>query len=77
MDVDIILEPDLTPSQICELGQAAEQYGIRALWTSNYFAHWDAVRLRGIIGISISNTCQNQRVLQGSLNNLCNSGADW
>lgn len=42
MDVDIILEPDLTPRQICELGQAAEQYGIRALWTSNYFAHWDA-----------------------------------
>jgi 5,10-methylenetetrahydromethanopterin reductase len=41
VDVDIILEPDLTPSQICELGQAAERYGIRALWTSNYFAHWD------------------------------------
>jgi hypothetical protein len=41
MDVDIILEPDLTPRQICELGTAAEGYGIRALWTSNYFAHWD------------------------------------
>ena len=41
MDIDIILEPDLTPQQITELGQAAEGYGIRALWTSNYFAHWD------------------------------------
>lgn len=42
MDIDIILEPDLTPRQITELGVAAEGYGIRALWTSNYFAHWDA-----------------------------------
>ena len=41
MDIDIILEPDLTSSQITELGQAAENYGIRALWTSNFFAHWD------------------------------------
>ncbi len=41
MDVDIILEPDLAPAQIAELGQAAERYGIRALWSSNYFAHWD------------------------------------
>lgn len=41
MDVDIILEPDLTPAQITELGLAAEKYGIRAVWTSNYFAHWD------------------------------------
>lgn len=41
MDVDIILEPDLNPGQITELGQAAEKLGIRAVWTSNYFAHWD------------------------------------
>jgi 5,10-methylenetetrahydromethanopterin reductase len=42
MEIDIILEPDLTPAQIAELGVAAERYGIRALWASNYFAHWDA-----------------------------------
>ena len=42
MDIDLILEPDLTPAQITEIGQAAEKYGIRAIWTSNYFAHWDA-----------------------------------
>ncbi len=42
MEVDIILEPDLTPRQVAELGVEAEKYGIRALWTSNFFAHWDA-----------------------------------
>lgn len=42
MDIDIILEPNLTPAQVAELGQAAERYGIRAVWSSNYFAHWDA-----------------------------------
>lgn len=42
MEVDIILEPNLTPAEVAELGQAAERFGIRAVWTSNYFAHWDA-----------------------------------
>ncbi|MCU0760853.1 MAG: LLM class flavin-dependent oxidoreductase [Steroidobacteraceae bacterium] len=41
MEVDIILEPDLTPRQVAELGQVAEGFGVRALWTSNFFAHWD------------------------------------
>lgn len=41
MEIDIILEPDLTPAQVAELGVRAEQYGVRALWSSNYFAHWD------------------------------------
>ena len=41
MEIDLILEPDLSPDQIVELGVAAERYGIRAVWTSNYFAHWD------------------------------------
>jgi 5,10-methylenetetrahydromethanopterin reductase len=41
MEIDIILEPDLTPAQVVELGMKAEHYGVRALWSSNYFAHWD------------------------------------
>lgn len=41
MDIDIILEPNLTPSQVAELGKAAEGYGVRSVWSSNYFAHWD------------------------------------
>ncbi len=41
MDIDLILEPDLTPAQITAIGLKAEEYGIRAIWTSNYFAHWD------------------------------------
>lgn len=41
VDVDIILEPDLSSAEVVELGAAAERYGIRAVWTSNYFAHWD------------------------------------
>lgn len=42
MDIDIIVEPDLTPQQLSEIGVAAERYGVRALWSSNYYAHWDA-----------------------------------
>ena len=42
MDIDIIIEPDVTPAQVAELAVAAEKLGIRALWTSNYHQHWDA-----------------------------------
>ena len=42
MDVDIALEPDLTPGQVAEIAQAAEGYGIRALWASNYYDRPDA-----------------------------------
>jgi alkanesulfonate monooxygenase SsuD/methylene tetrahydromethanopterin reductase-like flavin-dependent oxidoreductase (luciferase family) len=41
VDIDIILEPDVTPSQVAEIAVAAEKIGIRALWTSNYHQHWD------------------------------------
>ena len=41
MKIDIILEPDLTPEEICELGLLAESYGVDSVWTSNYFSHWD------------------------------------
>ena len=42
MNVDIILGPNLSPTEIAELGKSAEGYGIRALWMSNYHTNWDA-----------------------------------
>ena len=42
MDIDIILEADVTPEQMVELGVEAERLGIRALWSSNYHYQWDA-----------------------------------
>ena len=42
MDIDIILEPDLTPDQVAEIGVEAERLGIRALWSSNYHFWYDA-----------------------------------
>jgi alkanesulfonate monooxygenase SsuD/methylene tetrahydromethanopterin reductase-like flavin-dependent oxidoreductase (luciferase family) len=42
MDIEIILEPDISPDQFAELAVAAESYGIRAIWSSNYHQHWDA-----------------------------------
>ena len=41
MDIDIILEPDITPQQVAELAVEAEKQGIRALWSSNYHQNWD------------------------------------
>lgn len=41
MDIDIILEPDLSPTEVAELAVAAEKIGIRAVWSSNYHQHWD------------------------------------
>ena len=41
MDIDIILEPDVTPTQVAELAVEAEKLGIRALWSSNYHQQWD------------------------------------
>ena len=61
MDIDLILEPDLTPAQITEIGQAAEGYGIRAIWTSNYFAHWDAFLSLAPLALSTS------KILMGPL----------
>lgn len=42
MDIDIILEPDVSPGQLAELAVEAEKMGIRAVWSSNYHMHYDA-----------------------------------
>ena len=42
MDIDIILEPDVTPQQLAELAVEAERLDIRAIWSSNYHMHYDA-----------------------------------
>jgi len=42
MQIDIILEPDLPPSQVIEIAVAAENYGFRTLWHSNYHQNPDA-----------------------------------
>ncbi len=41
MDIDIILDPEMSPQAIAELAVAAEKAGIRALWSSNYHQYWD------------------------------------
>ena len=42
MELDIILEADLTPDEIRELGLLAEGYGFRAIWAQNYARARDA-----------------------------------
>jgi len=42
MDIDIILEPDVTPDQLTELGLLAESCGINRIWVQNYAAARDA-----------------------------------
>ncbi|MFZ1624643.1 MAG: LLM class flavin-dependent oxidoreductase [Gammaproteobacteria bacterium] len=36
MEIDVILEADVTPAQVAELACIAEGYGIRGLWAQNY-----------------------------------------
>ncbi|MCK6369765.1 MAG: LLM class flavin-dependent oxidoreductase [Gammaproteobacteria bacterium] len=42
MDLDLILEANLAPAQITELGVLAEGYGFRAIWAQNYARARDA-----------------------------------
>ncbi|MDJ0927154.1 MAG: LLM class flavin-dependent oxidoreductase [Gammaproteobacteria bacterium] len=42
MELDLILEADLTPDEITELGLLAEGYGFRAIWAQNYARARDA-----------------------------------
>ncbi len=51
MDVDIILEPDLSPGEMAEIGEVAEAYGIRALWASRMMS----TSMVGVLLIYLSN----------------------
>jgi alkanesulfonate monooxygenase SsuD/methylene tetrahydromethanopterin reductase-like flavin-dependent oxidoreductase (luciferase family) len=42
MDIEIILDPNLTPEQLAEIAVVAEQGGVRTLWHSNFPSTWDA-----------------------------------
>jgi len=42
VQIDIILEPNLTPAEVAEIAVAAEAYGFRTLWHSNYHQNPDA-----------------------------------
>lgn len=58
MDLDIILEADLTAPQIQELGLLAEKYGFRAIWTQNYARARDAF----MIAVPLAMASKNIRV---------------
>lgn len=42
MDIEIILDTNLTPAELAEIAVVAEQGGIRTLWHSNFVSTWDA-----------------------------------
>ena len=42
MDIEIILDPNLTPGQVAEIAVAAEKGGVRTLWHGNMHSTWDA-----------------------------------
>ncbi|MGI9341278.1 MAG: LLM class flavin-dependent oxidoreductase [Gammaproteobacteria bacterium] len=42
MDINIIVEADVSPHEMADIAVAAEKLGVRALWSSNYHQFWDA-----------------------------------
>ncbi len=42
MNIEIILDPNLTPEQLAEIAVVAERGGVRTLWHSNFPSTWDA-----------------------------------
>ncbi len=41
MDIEIVLDPNLTPEQVAEIAVVAEKGGIRTLWHGNFAGTWD------------------------------------
>ncbi|NND37100.1 MAG: LLM class flavin-dependent oxidoreductase [Gammaproteobacteria bacterium] len=42
MDIEIILDANLTPAELADIAVVAEEGGIRTLWHSNFPSTWDA-----------------------------------
>jgi alkanesulfonate monooxygenase SsuD/methylene tetrahydromethanopterin reductase-like flavin-dependent oxidoreductase (luciferase family) len=61
MDLDIILEADLTAPEVTELGLLAEEYGFRAIWTQNY------ARARDPFMIAMPLAMESERIRVGVL----------
>ncbi|MEC9375832.1 MAG: LLM class flavin-dependent oxidoreductase [Pseudomonadota bacterium] len=61
MDIDIILESTVSPSEFSEVAVAAEKLGIRAIWSSNYHQNYDAF-------LTLAPAAQNtSKILLGAL----------
>jgi len=61
MDINIILEPDVSPQAFAELSVEAEKLGVRAMWSSNYHFQYDAF-------LALAPACQvTSKILLGAL----------
>jgi len=54
MEIDVILEPDVTPDQLTELGLLAERHGINRLWIQNYSSARDG--FMSLVPLAIAST---------------------
>jgi 5,10-methylenetetrahydromethanopterin reductase len=89
MKIDVILDPDSSPAEVCELGLLAESYGLQSVWTSNYPSSRDpfislcplalassTIRLGPLVVTPYELHPYRIAKLLGTLNELCNGRAN-